>query len=179
MLPLEEPTAPVMPLIPQAWPEIIVGAVFFLIMWWIVAKKIVPTFEKTYEQRTAEITGGIEKAEKAQAEAAAALAAYQQQLASAREEAGKIREEARAEAASIAAEIRQKASDDADRLIASAKAQIEAERSGVVRALRGEIGGLALGLAGKIVGESLEDDARAMRSIDRFLDELEQQTVEA
>ena len=176
MLPLEGTS---IPLIPQEWSEFAVGIVFFLIMWWIVAKKIVPVFEKTYEQRTAEITGGIEKAEKAQAEAAAALAAYQQQLASAREEAGKIREEARADAVSIAAEIKQKAADEADRLIVTAKAQIEAERAQVVRALRGEIGGLALGLAGKIVGESLEDDARAKRSIDRFLDELEQQTVEA
>ena len=173
MLPLET-----MPLIPEKWPEIIVGVVFFLVMWWVVAKKIVPVFEKTYEQRTAEITGGIEKAEKAQAEAAAALAEYQQQLASAREEAGRIREEAREEAASIAAQIRQQAADEADRLITTAKAQIEAERAQVVRALRGEIGGLALGLAGKIVGESLEDDKRAQRSVDRFLDELEQQTVE-
>ena len=39
--------------------------------------------------------------------------------------------------------------------------------------LRNEIGGLATTLAGRIVGESLEDDERARRTVDRFLADLE------
>jgi F-type H+-transporting ATPase subunit b len=35
------------------------------------------------------------------------------------------------------------------------------------------VGTLATDLAGRIVGESLEDDARQRRVVDRFLDELE------
>ena len=167
------------PLLPEHWSEFFVGLILFLIIWFVVAKKIVPMFEKTYEERTAVISGGIEKAEKAQTEAAAALAQYQRQLAGAREEAGKIREEARAQAAEIAAQIKQQASDEAARLVEAAKAQIEAERAQAVRELRGEIGGLATDLAGKIVGESLSDDARAKRSVERFLADLESQAVPA
>ena len=33
---------------------------------------------------------------------------------------------------------------------------------------------MATTLAGKIVGESLDDDARALRTVDRFLAELEE-----
>ena len=40
--------------------------------------------------------------------------------------------------------------------------------------LRAEIGGLATTLAGRIVGESLQDEARRSRVVDRFLAELEE-----
>jgi F-type H+-transporting ATPase subunit b len=174
MLPLEG----LGPLLPEHLSELIVGVVLFVIIWFVVAKKIVPMFEKTYAERTAAITGGLEKAEAAQAEAAAALDEYKAQLAAAREEAAKIRDDARAQAAEIAAEIKQQASDEAARMVETAKTQIEAERAQVVRSLRGEIGGLATELAGKIVGESLADDERSRRSVERFLDELEAQTAE-
>ncbi len=166
------------PLLPEELSEIIAGAVLFLIVWWVVAKKVVPVFEKTYADRTAEITGGIEKAEAAQKEAAEALAEYQAQLATARAEAGRIREDARAQAVTLAAEIREQAQADSTRLVAAAKAQIEVERYQVIHQLRAEVGGLATQLAGRIVGESLEDDERARRSVDRFIADLESQPAE-
>lgn len=166
------------PLLPEHLSELIAGVVLFLIIWWVVAKKVAPIFEQTYAERTAEITGGIEKAEAAQAEAAAALAEYQAQLASAREEAGRIREEARAQAVTLAAEIREQAQADSARVLAAAKAQIEAERVQVISQLRTEVGGLATQLAGRIVGESLEDDERARRSVERFIAELEAEPVQ-
>ena len=102
----------------------------------------------------------------------------QAQLADARGEAARIREDAKAQAATSAAEIRARAQADADRIVASAKAQLEAERVQVVSRLRGEIGGLATDLAGRIVGESLADDDLARRTVERFLAELEAQPVE-
>lgn len=176
MLPLAGEGIDLGPLLPEHLSELLAGVVLFLIVWWVVAKKVVPVFEKTYAERTEEITGGIEKAEAAQAEAAQALAEYKEQLASAREEAARIREEAKTQAATIAADIKQAAQEESARLVASAKAQIDAERAHVVHALRGEIGGLATELAGRIVGESLADDERAERTVERFLAELESQT---
>ena len=176
MLPLAgDAESPLGPLLPEHWSEFFVGIALALIIWAVIAKKVVPMFEATYAERTAEIQGGIEKAERAQADAARALAEYTAQLAAAREEAGRIREEARQQAALIAAEIKQQAQEDSARLLATAKAQIDAERAHVVHELRAEVGGLATQLAGKIVGESLEDDERARRSVERFIAELEAQ----
>lgn len=158
-----------------ALPELLAGIVLFGIVWFIAAKKVVPMFEATYAERTAEIAGGIEKAEVAQKEAAEALAEYQQQLAGARAEASQIREEAKAQATAIAVEIRQQAQADSERMLASAKAAIEAERIAVMHQLRSEIGGLATDLAGRIVGESLASEERAQRTVDRFIAELEAQ----
>ncbi len=176
MLPLagESPFGPLLPEHPE---EMFVGIALLLIVWWVVAKKVVPVFEKTYTERTDEIAGGIEKAEAAQAQAAEALAEYQAQLATARAEAGRIREDAKAQSVAIASEIREQAQADSARMLTTAKAQIEAERARVVSQLRSEVGGLATQLAGRIVGESLEDDVRASRSVDRFIAELEATTV--
>lgn len=175
MLPLELDLGP---LLPEHLSEILVGIALFIVVWWVMAKKVVPVFEQTYEERTAAIAGGIEKAEKAQLEAAAALEEYKAQLATAREEAARIREEAKSQGAAILADMRQQAQDESSRLLANAKTQIDAERSQAIAELRHEVGGLATTLAGRIVGESLEDDERARRTVDRFIAELESQTVE-
>ena len=39
--------------------------------------------------------------------------------------------------------------------------------------LRGEVGTLALDLAGGVIGEALSDDAKAKAVVDRFLADLE------
>jgi F-type H+-transporting ATPase subunit b len=115
----------------------------------------------------------MEKAEQAQAEAAAALEEYRSRLAEARQEASRIREEARADGAAIIAEMREQAQTEAARITAGAHQQIEAERQQAVVQLRAEVGRLAIDLASRIVGESLEDEARQRRVVDRFLDELD------
>ena len=165
------------PLAP-ALPEFIAGSLLFLAVWYGVAKLVVPKFEQTYAERAEEIAGGIEKAERAQAEAAAALEKYNAQLALARDEASSIREDAKAQGAQILAEMRQHAQDESARLVLQAKAQIEAERLQAVQQLHSEVGGLATQLAGKIVGESLDDDERARRTVDRFIADLEAHSPE-
>ena len=68
------------PLLPEHPIEIIVGIVLLLIVTWVTAKFIVPRFETMYHERTEEIQGGIERAEKAQAEAKEALEAFAAKL---------------------------------------------------------------------------------------------------
>jgi F-type H+-transporting ATPase subunit b len=45
-----------------------------------------------------------------------------------------------------------------------------------VRDLRAEVGTLAVDLAGRIVGESLADEARSRGTVDRFISELDTTT---
>ncbi|MEY3094544.1 MAG: hypothetical protein RLZZ317_1047, partial [Actinomycetota bacterium] len=97
------------------------------------------------------------------------------QLNSARGEAQVIRESARVEGAALLEQMRAKAQEEAARITSAASAAIEAERTAAVTSLRNEVGALAIELANRIVGESLEDHARQSRVVDRFLDELESQ----
>ncbi|WP_160664850.1 F0F1 ATP synthase subunit B [Pseudarthrobacter sp. ATCC 49987] len=166
------------PLVPNPWEMGVVFAGFAVLMY-IVVKYVVPMFEKTFAERAEAIEGGIAKAEKAQAEASAALEEYKQQLTDARAEANRIREEARAEGAQILADLKEKAAAESARITAQAHAAIQSERQAAVVSLRAEVGTLATTLAGRIVGESLEDDARSARVVDRFLADLENQNAGA
>jgi len=157
--------------------EIVLSVIVFLILVWMVKKWVVPNFEKTFAARTAAIEGGLEEAERKQADADAQLAELNKQLSEARHEAARIREEAREQGAQIVAEMREQAQAESTRITANAHAQIEAEKQQVLNQLKSEVGTLATGLAGRIVGESLEDEARQRRTVERFIAEIEQQAA--
>jgi F-type H+-transporting ATPase subunit b len=161
------------PLIPSL-PELIVGTICFVLVFGFLGKMFLPRITKTLAERTEKIEGGIAKADEAQAEAAQVLEQYQQQLAEARREASRLRQEATEQGAQIIADMREQAQAEARRLTDAAQAQIEAERQQALVSLRTEVGSLATELASRIVGESLADQARQSRMVDRFLDELEQ-----
>ncbi len=163
------------PLLPEHMSELLVGIALFLVVWAVMQWKVVPAFEKTYRKRRDAIQGGIDKAEAKQREAEEALARYEAQLAGARQEAAQIREDAKNQGTQIIAEMRAQASSDANRLREATSVQIAAERSHAVNELKTEIGGLATQLAERIVGESLSDDERSRRSVDRFIAELERE----
>ncbi|SFB72397.1 F-type H+-transporting ATPase subunit b [Nocardioides terrae] len=155
------------------WVEFVLALVVFGILLFLIGKFVTPRFEQTYHERTTAIEGGLAAAESKQAEADAKLAELEAQLADARHEAARIREEAREQGAQIVAEMREQAQSEASRIVEHGKAQIEAERQQAVTSLRAEVGGLATSLAGRIVGESLDDDARQSRVVERFLADLE------
>jgi F-type H+-transporting ATPase subunit b len=160
------------PLIPSAT-ELILGLIGFLVVFGGLYKVLMPRIQKTLEERTEAIEGGLHRAEAAQEEADQVLQQYREQLEQARHEAARLREEAREQGAQIVAEMRAQGEAERNRLVESAQAQIDAERQQAVNTLRREVGQLATGLASRIVGESLEDEARRSRVVDRFLDELE------
>ena len=160
------------PLIP-AWYDIIWSSVCFiviLVLFWLYA---LPRMKKLLDERSAAIEGNIAKADEAQRKAEAALEEYTAQLADARREAGEIRDAAREDGKKIVAEAKENASTEAARLTAAAHAQIDAERQTAFVSLRGEVGTLALDLAGGVIGETLSDDAKAKAVVDRFLADLE------
>jgi len=162
------------PILP-VWQEVVVGLIAFALLCYVLMKYVFPRMEETFQARVDAIEGGIKRAEETQREAKQLLEQYKQQLAEARTEASQIRDEARAEAVASRDEILARAAEERDRIIAAGKDQLTQERESLVRQLRGEMGALAVELAGRIVGESLADEARRRGTEDRFLSELETQ----
>jgi F-type H+-transporting ATPase subunit b len=160
--------------------ELVLGLIAFFVVFGALAKLALPGIRKALEERTAAIEGGIARAEEREAEATAMYEQYQAQLAEARAEAAQIRAAAQAEKQAMIEEARAEAAAPppaaaAAAVTARAEAAIEAERASTVASLRREVGTLAVSLAGKVVGESLEDDARARATVDRFIADLEAQ----
>jgi F-type H+-transporting ATPase subunit b len=163
--------AQINPIIPL-WQELVLGTVAFAVVAWVLMKFVFPRMEETFRARVDAIEGGIKRAEEAQAEANKLLEQYKAQLAEARTEAARIRDEARADAEGIRQDVLAKAREESERIIQAGNDQLAQQRESILRELRSEVGTLAVDLAGKIVGESLADEARRRGTVERFINEL-------
>jgi F-type H+-transporting ATPase subunit b len=162
------------PLLPAVY-DLVWSAIIFAVILTFFWKRILPRVSAILDARSQAIEGNIEKADEAQRQAEEALAKYTAQLAEARAEAGKIRDAARADGAKIVSEAKEVATVEANRVTATAKAQIEAERQAAVVSLRSEVGSMAIDLASGVIGESLSDDKKSKALVDRFLKDLDKE----
>lgn len=161
--------SPILPI----WQELVIGTIAFALLCFVLLKYVMPRMEAMYQARVDAIEGGLTRAEAAQAEANQLLEQYRTQLAEVRTEAARIRDDARADAEGIRQDILAKAREESDRIIAAGRDSLAVERQTIVRELRAEVGGLAIDLASKIVGESLADETRRKGTVERFLTDLE------
>lgn len=144
------------------------AAIVFALATWVI-----PPINSAMTRRQEAIRTQFAELDEAKADARQAEAGYKEQLNEAKHEAARIREEARDQGAQIVQEARDKAQTEADRIIEHAHTQIEADRKAAFTSLRSDVGSLATTLAGRIVGESLDDDERQGRVVERFLADLE------
>jgi F-type H+-transporting ATPase subunit b len=152
--------------------ELVAGIIAFAIVFFFFWRWALPTLNRTLEQRQAAITGKLAEAEKAKAEAESLLADYRGQLAESRGEGNRIVEEARQSAEQMRGEIVSKAETEAEQIRARAREEAANEKSRALTEARREVGDISVDLAGRIVGESLDEKAHKAL-IDRYLADLE------
>ena len=146
----------------------------FAILVWIFGKYLIPPINKAMTARQEAIRAEFAELDEAKSSARQAESDYKEQLNNAKHEAARIREDAREQGAQIVQDAREKAQVEADRIVEHAHAQIEADRKTAFASLRRDVGSLATTLAGRIVGESMDDDERQSRVVERFLADLEE-----
>ena len=157
--------------------EIFWSALILLIILLVVGRYALPRIYSMIDERREAIQEGLEAAEKARADSAAASREKDELLRDAQAEAHQIREDARAQAQQIIAQARSEALAEAQRVQDAAQRQILAERQAAQISLRSDVGLLASELAEKLVGEHLENTDLTARVVDRFLDELEAEEI--
>ena len=149
----------------------VVMVAFNLIILYIVLRKLL--FKKVtefMENRTNSIRNSLENAEKAKVEAGELKLQYQNHLNSATEKGEKIIEEARIKAEKESDRIIADAKQQSESIIAKALEEIEKERLQMLKDIRGQVAGLALAAASKVIEANMDTEAnRAL--VDRFVDE--------
>src|SRR5262245_45143168 len=153
------------------WEELVVGALAFAILFFFVWKWVLPRLRQLLDERREKIQGELERAEETRQTAERELAEYRERLAASREEANQIIEEARRAAEQVRADLQAKAEQEAAATVTRAQEEIRAERDRVFQELRAEVAEIAVGLAGRVVGESL-DAGTHQRLIDEYIDEV-------
>jgi len=165
-----EPSA--VELLLPAWPELVAGIIAFSIVFFFVWRWVWPSLTKTIETRQEAIAGELSSAERAKTEAESLRTDYQAQLAGARSESSRIVEEARKAADQMRADLIAKAETDAEQIRARARDEAAGEKARALAEAKSQVGDISVDLAGKIVGESLDQKSH-QALIDRYLADLE------
>lgn len=167
LLASEEPNNPILP----AVNELIWGTLAFLVLVVMMAKLAYPAVKQAMDDRTEHIRAAIDEADATKAQAQAVLVDYQRQVADAKGEAARIIEEARQTADSLKRDLTTRAEAEAAELRQRNNEQITAERARVMAELQGQVATLAIELAEKVVGGSL-DQERSMSLIESYINEV-------
>lgn len=158
------------PILP-ATNELVWGALSFLALLVALWKFGLPAVTNMSNERTRRISNDLQVAETARLEAETVLAQYQRQLADARAESTRIIDEARQQAEQVRRDLVTRAETEAAEVRQRAAEQAEAERSRVMGELRGEVAGLAIELAERVVQSSLDREAN-LRLIENYINEV-------
>ena len=151
--------------------ELIIGLLAFAVLFFFTWKWVLPRVRQVLEERRAAIQGEMEQAEATRKQADQQLEEYRAQIAGAREEANGIIEDARTTADQVRRDMLAKAEEEAQGRLDRAAEEIRAERDRAFQELRGQLGEIAVELAERVVGQSLDDEAHR-RLIDEYIDEV-------
>jgi F-type H+-transporting ATPase subunit b len=147
-------------------PTFIVELVIFGIVLGVISFFVIPPIRRVLQERATMVEQTGEDNQKASEAFAAAENRYQEALAEARSEAARIREEARAEGQQILDDMRDRAQAEAAEILEQGGRELEQAREQALSSLRGDVGGMATTLAGRVLGEdvsaspSYSDDLR-------------------
>jgi F-type H+-transporting ATPase subunit b len=153
------------------WQELIVGALAFAVLFFFTWKWVLPRVNTMLEERRQKIQGELERADQTHKEADQLLIQYREQLAKAREDANQIIEEARKTADQLRRDLMAKSEQESQQVLVRAQEEIRAERDRVFQELRAQVAEISVELAGRVVGEEL-DQNRHERLIEDYIDQV-------
>lgn len=158
------------PIVPE-WNEVIWGVISFAVLAVILVKFALPAIRKVMKDREDRIRGDLEQAEQTKHQAQTVLDDYQRQLADARNEAGRIIEEARKAADELRKDLMAKAEVEASALRVRVQGDVDATVARAKADLQREAADFAVTLAEKVVQRSLDREAQTAL-IDRYIAEV-------
>ena len=137
--------------------------VSFGILLWVLYKFAFPPILKIMEERERKIRESLEQAERHRLEAERKLQEYESKLNAAAREAEAVMAQAKERAQRLLEENEQRLAADAERIKSETAREIEHERRRAVQEIRAQTTDLALLVAEKVVGRSLnEQDHRRL-----------------
>jgi F-type H+-transporting ATPase subunit b len=143
-------------------------AVFFVVLYLLMAKLAMPKIERVIDERRRRIDTDLDKAGQMKTEAEAVIAAYEKALADARHQAQLTMKETSDKLAALAAERQRQAGAVIAERTAVAEKRIATAKSAALADLRGVAVDVARAAAAKLVGGAI-DETRAGAAVDAVL----------
>ena len=146
----------------------------FLVLFFVAKKFLFKPVKEMIDSRQKEIDDMYAEADAAKANADAMEAEYKSRLAAAQETSDTLVKEAMARGKNREEEIVRQANREADAIREKATQDIAREKQKALNDAKDEISSIALEIAGKVIGESM-DGEKQQKLVDNFLAELGEQ----
>lgn len=148
--------------------EIVIGMVVFGLVFLVLQRVLLPRLDRVYAERHDRIDGGFQRAEQARAESRRVLDEYHVRLGQAREEAGRIRDEAREEGQRHSDEVLGQVREESSQNVTQGREQLGEQQSQLRSQMQPDIARLSRELAGRILGRRIGDD-EYRETVDAYL----------
>ena len=142
-----------------------------VVLFLVLKKLLWGPIMKMIKDRQQEIDDMYAEADQAKSEASALRTEYEEKLAVAAQTSERIVKEAVERGQHREEDIIRQANAEADAILQKAQADIAQEKKKALNDAKNEIAGLAMDIAGKVVGRSLTD-ADQKKLVDQFIEEL-------
>jgi len=146
-------------------------AITFILLIFVLGKYAFGPIVKMLDEREHTIRDSIDEAKRERAEAEKLLARQKDALLQAQREAAEIAKRNHQEMEAYRAQLTGLAKKESDALVASARKQIEEEKTKAVAELRAEVADLAIAAATRIVKSSL-DEKTQRQLVDDYIKDL-------
>jgi F-type H+-transporting ATPase subunit b len=140
---------------------LIVQMIVFIVLIWFTMKFVWPMILGPMDERSKKIAAGLAAADKGQQELAQARDRAEAIVREARERAGQIIDQAQHRANDLVEQAKGTATSEGQRLVASAKQQIELDTSHAREALRREVATIAVSAASKVLEREIDPRTHA------------------
>ena len=141
---------------PALIPPTVWAVISFAIVLFILWKKLLPVITGAMDDRAAKIRDALEAADKAKADAEAAMATHQGNLETARQESRAIIEEGKRDAEKVKAQIVEDANKEAVEISQRVSREIELAKEAALDDLHQRSVALSIDLASKLIDKNLE-----------------------
>jgi F-type H+-transporting ATPase subunit b len=135
--------------------------IIFLIVLGVIGKWVVPPVSKVLGERDAMVKQTVEDSRKAADQFSAADEDYQAEMAKARAEASKVRDDARAEGRKILEDMRGRASDQVASTLQEADSELKDQALSIQPHLRSSVENLSETLASRVLGVEIHTTTSA------------------
>jgi len=144
------------------WLPGVTALIVFLIAFGVLATQVWPKITRALDEREAKIRNEIKSAEEAREQAKAALAQYEKELASARDEASRMIQKAKAEAKAAGDDLRARNEAELTDLRARAQREIQSAKAAAIAELHAHAATIGADIASRILQRKItvEDQQR-------------------
>lgn len=144
----------------------------FLVVWIGLGKFAWPSILETIKEREQNIANALASAENAKAEMAKLKSENEVILKQAREERDNILKEAKEIKDKMIADAKGLAQAEADKIVASARENIQTEKTAAMAEIKNHVAALSIDIAEKILKSELADASKQKQLVNDLLDDI-------